>query len=108
MTPLTEAVTEPVDVVIDVVPRSDGAPLSLVAPGGIYVTASAEQPADAPVRAVRMYLHADADRLAKLVAQVDAGELQVDVAERLPLGELASVHERAEAGKLPGKVVLVP
>jgi len=104
----TTALTGEFDVVLDVVPRSDGSPLGLVARDGIYVTASAEQPTDAPVRAVRMYLHPDAERLATLVAQVDAGELEIDVAERLPLTELASVHERGQAWKLPGKVVLVP
>ncbi|MFG1927333.1 NADP-dependent oxidoreductase [Cryptosporangium sp. NPDC048952] len=104
----TTPVTGQYDVVLDVVPRSDAAPLGLVAPDGIYVTASAEQPTDAPVRAVRMYLHPDAERLAELVAQVNAGKLQIDVAERLPLSELASVHERGQAWKLPGKVVLIP
>ena len=39
---------------------------------------------------------------------VDAGELHVDVAERLSLTELSAVHARADAGALPGKVVLLP
>ena len=42
-----------------------------------------------------------------LVARVDRGELVVDVAERVALPDLASVHDRAAAGTLPGKVVVV-
>jgi NADPH:quinone reductase-like Zn-dependent oxidoreductase len=106
--PVADALTEPVDVVFDVVPRSDAALVAAVAPGGVYVTASTEPPPDAPVRATRMFVRADAERLAALVALLDAGELELDVAERLPLSDLASVHERAEAGRLAGKVVLVP
>ncbi|GAA0250104.1 NADP-dependent oxidoreductase [Cryptosporangium japonicum] len=108
VTPVGDALTAPVDVVFDVVPRSDAALVSAVAPGGSYVTASTEPPSDAPVRALRMFVRPDAERLAALAALVDAGELDLDVAERLPLSELVSVHERAEAGKLTGKVVLVP
>jgi hypothetical protein len=50
----------------------------------------------------------DPDQLAGLVAMVDARELHVDVAERLALSELSAVHARADAGALPGKVVLLP
>ena len=39
---------------------------------------------------------------------VDAGELHVDVTDRLPLSKLSIVHERADAGSLSGKVVLLP
>jgi NADPH:quinone reductase-like Zn-dependent oxidoreductase len=41
------------------------------------------------------------------VALVDAGELRVDVAERVPLADLADLHARAEAGEISGKVVVV-
>jgi NADPH:quinone reductase-like Zn-dependent oxidoreductase len=43
-----------------------------------------------------------------LVAMVDAGELHVEVTERLALSELPSVHARADGGALSGKVVLLP
>lgn len=36
------------------------------------------------------------------------GELTVDVAERVPMAELASVHARAAAGTLSGKVIVLP
>jgi hypothetical protein len=42
------------------------------------------------------------------VVRVDAGDLQVEVAERRPLTDLAAVHDQAAAGRLPGKTVLPP
>jgi len=39
---------------------------------------------------------------------VSRGELHVDVAERISLTDLASVHARAAAGTLSGKVVVLP
>jgi NADPH:quinone reductase-like Zn-dependent oxidoreductase len=101
------------DVVFHLVP---GAPeetarlIDLVADGGVLVSAVGPGPQETPrgVRAVQMYMHDDGARLAELVALVDAGELVVDVAERLPLSELQAVHDRAAAGKLAGKTVLVP
>ncbi|MDN2498454.1 NADP-dependent oxidoreductase, partial [Nocardia nova] len=67
-------------------------------------------PADAArgVRAVDVYVRSDARQLAELVARVDLRALIVDVDERVPLAELASVHTRAAAGTLPGKVVVLP
>ena len=47
-------------------------------------------------------------QLADLVALIDAGELHVDVVERLPLSELAAVPARSDAGAVPGKVVPLP
>ena len=40
----------------------------------------------------------DAAQLAELVGRVDAGDLQIDVAARRPLTELAEVHDEAVAG----------
>ncbi len=53
-------------------------------------------------------MRSDAAQLAGLVARVDAGDLKVDVAARRPLTDLATVHDEAVAGKLPGKTVLLP
>jgi NADPH:quinone reductase-like Zn-dependent oxidoreductase len=60
------------------------------------------------VRTVDVHLRSDAAQLATLVSMVDAGDLRVDVGERLPLAQLPAVHARAVAGGLPGKVVLLP
>ena len=39
---------------------------------------------------------------------VDRGKLHVDVAERVPLAELAAIHARAAAGTLSGKIIVLP
>ncbi|SDC98942.1 NADP-dependent oxidoreductase [Glycomyces harbinensis] len=84
--------------------------VGLVADGGVFVTTTGPAPEGVGrgVRAAQMFMHSDAAKLAELAALVDAGELTVDVAERLPLAELPSVHDRAAAGGLAGKTVLVP
>ncbi|MGW7088948.1 hypothetical protein ACWGH2_36350 [Streptomyces sp. NPDC054871] len=40
-------------------------------------------------------MRSDVSQLAELVARVDAGELAIEVAQRLPLADLATVHARA-------------
>lgn len=52
--------------------------------------------------------HSDAAQLAELVARLDAGDLQIEVAERRPLTDPPTVHDQAAAGRLPGKTVLIP
>ena len=59
------------------------------------------------MRAVGVFVRSDAEQLSQLAALVDRGELRVDVAERVPLAELAAVHAKADAGELSGKVVVV-
>jgi NADPH:quinone reductase-like Zn-dependent oxidoreductase len=60
------------------------------------------------VRAIDLFVRSDAKQLSELVARVDRGELHVDVAERVPLTDLASIHARAAAGTLSGKVIVLP
>ncbi len=55
-----------------------------------------------------VFVRSDAALLAELIARVDAGDLQIDVAERRPLADLAAVHDEAVAGRLAGKTVLIP
>jgi NADPH:quinone reductase-like Zn-dependent oxidoreductase len=57
---------------------------------------------------VRVFTRSDATQLAGLVTRVDAGDLQIEVAQRRPLADLAAVHDQAAAGRLPGKTVLTP
>jgi NADPH:quinone reductase-like Zn-dependent oxidoreductase len=110
-TDVAAAVTEPVDVVLNLAPLPDPAPLlGLLRPGGVLVTTV--PPAPAPdgrdVRTSALFVRSDREQLARLVAMVDAGQLTVDVAETLPFDALAQVHARSEAGELHGKVVLTP
>jgi hypothetical protein len=59
-------------------------------------------------RAVHVFALSDAARLAELVGLVDAGELRIDIADRLPLEQLPALHAPADAGELPPKVVILP
>jgi NADPH:quinone reductase-like Zn-dependent oxidoreductase len=77
---------------------------------GTFVSTTTPGPEDAGrgVRTVRVFVRSDAAQLARLVARVDAGDLQIEVAERRPLTDLAAVHDQAAAGRLAGKTVLTP
>jgi NADPH:quinone reductase-like Zn-dependent oxidoreductase len=50
----------------------------------------------------------DRQRLTELVSLVDAGELTVEVTRRIPLAELHALHAEAAAGRIAGKVVVLP
>ncbi|WP_230486678.1 zinc-binding dehydrogenase [Nocardioides anomalus] len=107
------AVTEPVDVLLNLAPVDPDqlkALVGTVRDGGVVVSTTVWMPTPGDdargVRAVDLFVDSDAGQLAELVSQVDRGELVVDVAERVPLADLASVHARALEGALPGKVVV--
>jgi NADPH:quinone reductase-like Zn-dependent oxidoreductase len=114
-TEVTAAVTEPVDVVLNLAPV-DPAQLTafatLVRPGGVVVNTTVWMPApvdeERGVRGVNLFVRSDAEQLSRLVALVDSGELRVDVAQRVPLAELPAVHAQAATGALPGKVIVLP
>ncbi|WP_218010045.1 NADP-dependent oxidoreductase [Actinomadura kijaniata] len=109
-TPLAEAVGEPVDLALHLVPSTEAgtALAALVRPGGSLVSATGPVPvADPSVRAVHFVARNDTAQLAALVGLVDAGAVRVEAAAR-PLRELADVHRAGEAGEIAGKVVLTP
>lgn len=113
-TEATAAVTEPVDLVLNlapVEPAALAALVGLVRPGGALVNTTVWMPApgdeERGVRGVDLFVRSDAAQLAELVALVDRGELHVDVAQRVPLSELPALHARAGAGDLSGKVVVL-
>ncbi|MDW5596266.1 NADP-dependent oxidoreductase [Conexibacter stalactiti] len=114
-TAVTAAVTEPVDVLLNlarIAAEELVALVTLIRPGGVVVNTVPTIPTpgdeERGVRAVGVFVRSDAEQLSKLVAMTDRGELRVDVAEHVPLSELADVHARAGAGELSGKVVVVP
>lgn len=108
------AVGEPVDVVLNLAPI-DPARLAalpgLIRTGGVLVNTTVWMPAPSDdargVRGIDLFVRSDATQLSRLVARIDAGELRVDVAQRVPLAELPAVHAQAAAGALPGKTVIV-
>ncbi|MEU8635364.1 NADP-dependent oxidoreductase [Amycolatopsis sp. NPDC048633] len=110
---VTAAVTEQVDVVLNLAPVDPAelaALVTLVRPGGVVVNTTVWMPAPADeergVRGIDLFVRSDAGQLAHLVALVDRGELRVDVAERVPLPELPALHARAAEGAVHGKVVV--
>jgi len=113
-TPLLQAVAgQQFDAVLNLVRTSSAETAqlaSLAADGGAFVSTTTPGPEDAGrgVRTVQMFVRSDATQLAELVSRVNAGDLQIDVAERRPLAGLAAVHDRAVTGRLAGKTVLTP
>jgi NADPH:quinone reductase-like Zn-dependent oxidoreductase len=113
-TEVTEALTEPVDVILNLAPV-DPAQLAalpaLIRPGGVLVNTTVWMPAPSDeqrdVRGIDLFVTSDVEQLSRLVALIDSGELRVDVARRVPLAELPAVHVQAAAGELHGKVVIV-
>lgn len=113
-TEVAAAVTDPVDVVLNLAPVEPAQLDDLVAvvrDGGVVVSTTVWMPTPGDdsrgVRAVDLFVRSDAAQLSELVARVDRGELTVDVAERVPLSELTSVHAAAGSGTLRGKVVVL-
>lgn len=109
------APAEPVDVLLNlarITPEELATLTARVRDGGVVVNTvpTLATPGDEArgVRAVGVFVRSDAEQLARLVALVDRGELRVDVAERVPLAGLVGVHERANAGTLTGRVIVVP
>jgi NADPH:quinone reductase-like Zn-dependent oxidoreductase len=101
------------DVVLNLIstsPEETAALASLVADGGFFVGTMTSGPDDPQrgLRAQRIFVRSDAAQLADLVARVDTGQLRIDVADRRPLSDIAAVHGAADAGRLPGKTILVP
>ena len=114
-TQVTAAVTEPVDVLLNlarIAPEELVALAVLVRAGGVVLNTvpTITTPADEErgVRAVGVFVRSDAEQLSRLVELVDRGELRVDVAERVPLAELPAIHTRATTGALLGRVVVLP
>jgi len=112
--PLLQAVAgQRFDAVLNLVrtsPEETAQLAGLAADGGAFVSTTTPGPEDAGrgVATVQMLVRSDATQLAELVARVDAGDLLIEVAERRPLADLATVHDQAVAGRLAGKIVLTP
>jgi NADPH:quinone reductase-like Zn-dependent oxidoreductase len=104
-----------VDVLLNLAPLDPAqfeADVAAVRDGGVVVSTTAfmATPGDESrgVRAATVFVRPDRDRLEKLVALVDAGDLTVEVTRRISLAQLPALHAEAEAGRIAGKVVVVP
>jgi NADPH:quinone reductase-like Zn-dependent oxidoreductase len=99
------------DVVLDTVGGDTTATLvPALRSGGIIVTIAGPPPEDAArERGARAMLHItspDAGQLARIGDLVAAGDVHVELAEVLPLAEVARGHELSETGHTRGKIVL--
>jgi NADPH:quinone reductase-like Zn-dependent oxidoreductase len=103
----------PFDVVLNLVATTDEqteALLGVVADGGFHVGTMVFGPENPgrQVRTQRVFVRSDAAQLAGLVSRVDAGQLRIEVVNRRPLADAASIHDDSDAGRLHGKTILVP
>jgi NADPH:quinone reductase-like Zn-dependent oxidoreductase len=60
------------------------------------------------VRASTVFVLPNRERLAELVALVDDGALTVEVTRRIPLADLPALHAEGAAGRIVGKVIVLP
>jgi NADPH:quinone reductase-like Zn-dependent oxidoreductase len=107
---LADAVSD-VDLAFDTVGgESTAAMLGTVRKGGALVTiagaAPEQQASERGVRAELLIMSPSAEQLEKVAGLVAGGEVKVEIAETLPLSEIARAHELSETGHTRGKIVL--
>ncbi|WP_285028527.1 NADP-dependent oxidoreductase [Plantibacter sp. ME-Dv--P-122b] len=112
---LLGAVSEPVDVLLNLAPIDPAqfeALIALVRDGGAVVSTTAWMPTPGDdtrrVRSATVFVLRNRDRLGALVSLVDDGALTVEVTRRIPLAELPALHAEAAAGRISGKVIVLP
>jgi NADPH:quinone reductase-like Zn-dependent oxidoreductase len=86
--------------------------VAAVRDGGIVVSTTAfmSTPGDDTrgVQARTVFVLPNRARLAHLVSLVDDGALTVEVTRRIPLAGLPALHAEAGAGRISGKVIVIP
>jgi NADPH:quinone reductase-like Zn-dependent oxidoreductase len=115
--PIEQAV-EKVDVVIDTVSEDEAgllASVGLLSKGGTLVVIAGDltqgvkdAAAGREAQATEMLVHPDRSGLEALAALADQDRLRVVVEESFPFERAAEAHERLEAGRVKGKLVLTP
>ena len=78
--------------------------------GGILVTIAGDPPEDAArergVRAELLVMSHESEQLARIAGLVADGDVEVKIAETMPLAEVRRAHELSESGHVRGKLVL--
>ncbi|MEV4314278.1 NADP-dependent oxidoreductase [Actinocrispum sp. NPDC049592] len=110
-TPVTEALTEPVDTILNIT----GFPATVdivpwVRPGGTIISVSVPVtlPSTVDIHAAHMVMRNDPNDLRHLVDLIDTGAVTDDITETHPLTALPHIHHRAETGDIRGKIILHP
>jgi NADPH:quinone reductase-like Zn-dependent oxidoreductase len=114
--PIEETVSD-VDVVLDLVSEDDDGlirSLATLGKGGLLVAVAGElgrnvisAVREQAKRATAIDVEPDRTGLESLAALSEEGELEVVIEEAFPLERLAQAHERLQAGRVSGKLVLV-
>ena len=114
-TDLLTALDGQVDVLLNLAPidpEQFAAYVAAVRDGGAVVSTTAfmATPSDPArgVRGVTVFVLPNRDRLSRLVSLVDDGALTVEVTRRIPLTELQALHAEDAAGRIAGKVIILP
>lgn len=87
---------------------------ALLAPLGRHVMVAGDSPASMaqvlvpPFRSRAILGKPTRTRLAAVVDAVAAGQVVVNVAQRMPLADVEAAHELSETGRMIGKLVLLP
>jgi len=110
-TNVTDTVTEPVDVVLNLIRTDDAsmaALVALVAPGGVLVSTGSPAIADPDrkIQTISMYVRSDATQLNEIARLVDAGRVGLGIGGRYPLADTAKVHELIATDCLRGKIII--
>ena len=78
--------------------------------GGILVTIAGDPHEDAArergVRAELLVMSPESEQLARIAGLVADGDVEVKIAETMPLAEVRRAHELSESGHVRGKLVL--
>lgn len=114
-TDLLTALDAQVDVLLNLAPLDPDQFASYVAAvrdGGAVVSTTAfiATPGDDSrgVRAATVFVLPNRERLSELVSLVDDGSLTVEVGRRIALTDLPALHAEAAAGRITGKVIVLP
>jgi NADPH:quinone reductase-like Zn-dependent oxidoreductase len=114
-TELLSALDGQVDVLLNLAPIDTdqfSAYVRAVRDDGVVVSTTAFMPTPGDgtrgVQTKTVFVLRNHDRLAQLVSLVDDGALTVEVTRRITLPELPALHAEASAGRVSGKVIIIP
>lgn len=114
-TDLLDALDGQVDVLLNLAPiepEQFAADVAAVRDGGVVVSTTAfmATPGDESrgVRAATVFVLPNRERLTEVVALVDDAALTVELTRRIALAELPALHAEGAAGRIAGKVIVLP
>jgi NADPH:quinone reductase-like Zn-dependent oxidoreductase len=105
----------PFDVIVDSAGGYAGSACRrLLGPGGRHVMVAGDSPSAMvqvvvpPFRSRAILGRATQARLTAVAEAVAAGQVTVNIADRLPLTDAEAAHARSQSGRMTGKLILLP